>query len=423
MALGKPVIASRATGNAVIIRDGVDGLLVAPEDPSDWAAPLNSLLSDQTLAARLGRAARLRARVDFALERTVTTTLAVYREVLDSFPVPRSPLGSSNLPTRNAERGTRNVLLLTYDFPPCPGGIARAMGEIARHATPEVVVSTGRTSGDIAWDRASNVRVMRTAVDSERLRTVGGLVRWAGRLINWCAPTRPTSSGPGTSSRPGTWPAGWAAPRHSLRPDRARAGPGNSLGAGGAVAPQTGRRTIDPGGRLGNRHQLQLDRGPLSPVASRARHRIPPRSHLGHPARRRSGPIQSGRPTDTIWGPGSGSLPSPGWSPTRASTRPSKPWLDSRRSVQICVTQSPARGPTAIGSPAWPTDSVLPIAFASSARLKRPICHRSTGRPLSTSGSRGRKAKKSRGLASHWSRPRPAVWRWSGRGAGVSPSR
>ena len=34
MALGKPVIASRATGNAVIIRDGEDGLLVEAMDPA-----------------------------------------------------------------------------------------------------------------------------------------------------------------------------------------------------------------------------------------------------------------------------------------------------------------------------------------------------------------------------------------------------
>lgn len=171
MALGKPVIASKATGNEVIIRHEVDGLLAGPEDPADWARQLNRLLSDQRLADSLGREARRRAREDFALEKTVAGTLSVYQEALKSFPVPRSPFGAPQTPTRN-------VLLLAYDFPPRSGGIARAMGEIARAASPEMVVCTGRVTGDTVWDRGSNVPVMRTAVDAERLRTVSGLVRW-----------------------------------------------------------------------------------------------------------------------------------------------------------------------------------------------------------------------------------------------------
>jgi len=180
MALGKPVIASRATGNAVIIRDGIDGLLAEPDSPADWAAQLDRVLSDPAFAGRLGLAARRRAREDFSLDQTVAGTMAVYREVLEPLPVPRAPMRFGDIlgAAWNGERGTGNgELLLAYDFPPSGGGIARALGEIARQAG--MTVCTGRTDGDLSRDRESGVRVLRAPVDTERLRTVTGLVRWA----------------------------------------------------------------------------------------------------------------------------------------------------------------------------------------------------------------------------------------------------
>jgi glycosyltransferase involved in cell wall biosynthesis len=82
LALGKPLIASNATGNAVVVRHEVDGLLAAPADPASWAEALTRLLGDAVLARRLGENGRQRARDDFALDRTVAGTLAVYREAV-----------------------------------------------------------------------------------------------------------------------------------------------------------------------------------------------------------------------------------------------------------------------------------------------------------------------------------------------------
>ncbi len=82
MALGKPVVASAATGNAVVVRDGRDGLLAAPDDPASWARAVDRLLRDPELAGRLGRAAVRRAREDFALDRTIAGTLRIYREAV-----------------------------------------------------------------------------------------------------------------------------------------------------------------------------------------------------------------------------------------------------------------------------------------------------------------------------------------------------
>ncbi len=82
LALGKPVIASRASGNAVIIREAVDGLLVEPRAPRAWASALDRLLTDSGLARRLGEAGRRRAREDFPFSRTVEQTIEVYRALV-----------------------------------------------------------------------------------------------------------------------------------------------------------------------------------------------------------------------------------------------------------------------------------------------------------------------------------------------------
>jgi phosphatidylinositol alpha-1,6-mannosyltransferase len=76
----------------------------------------------------------------------------------------------------------RRTLLLSYDFPPMPGGIARFLGEIAREAPPgSLVVSTGRVPGCESFDASGIARVNRVGLPSERLRTVPGLARWAWR--------------------------------------------------------------------------------------------------------------------------------------------------------------------------------------------------------------------------------------------------
>jgi len=95
-------------------------------------------------------------------------------------------------------------LLLTFDFPPIGGGIARWMSEIAlRYPPGELVVSTGRLPGDIASDaRFPNV-VNRVEVPSRRLKTFLGQVRWARRVLAlerktgfrfaWCDNIRPSA--------------------------------------------------------------------------------------------------------------------------------------------------------------------------------------------------------------------------------------
>jgi glycosyltransferase involved in cell wall biosynthesis len=93
MALGKPVIASGATGNLDVVTDNVNGRLVAPLAPEAWAGAIEELLGDPLLAGRLAQAGRHTARVTFALEHTVNRTIRLYDDVLT-----RSPRRRTRLP-------------------------------------------------------------------------------------------------------------------------------------------------------------------------------------------------------------------------------------------------------------------------------------------------------------------------------------
>jgi phosphatidylinositol alpha-1,6-mannosyltransferase len=74
----------------------------------------------------------------------------------------------------------RRQLLLTYDFPPLGGGIARWMGELARRYPPgSLVVSTGREGDSESVDAGFPNLVDRVSVPSRRLRAVQGLVHWS----------------------------------------------------------------------------------------------------------------------------------------------------------------------------------------------------------------------------------------------------
>lgn len=82
MAAGLPIVATESEGAAEIIEDGVSGKLVPADDPEALAQAINDLLENPDERSRLGKNARLAARERFSLERMVTDTERVYREVL-----------------------------------------------------------------------------------------------------------------------------------------------------------------------------------------------------------------------------------------------------------------------------------------------------------------------------------------------------
>jgi len=81
MASGTPVVASRIPGYDETIREGVDGILVPPDDPAGLAAALVRLLADESLRRRLAGAGLSRAQ-DFAWPKIAQQTLDFYLELL-----------------------------------------------------------------------------------------------------------------------------------------------------------------------------------------------------------------------------------------------------------------------------------------------------------------------------------------------------
>jgi glycosyltransferase involved in cell wall biosynthesis len=78
MACGKPVVAGRSGAPGELVRDGVEGRLVAADDPAAIGDALAALLGDLRGAARMGEAARSRAET-FTAARAAEATLAFWR--------------------------------------------------------------------------------------------------------------------------------------------------------------------------------------------------------------------------------------------------------------------------------------------------------------------------------------------------------
>lgn len=88
MACGLPSIASRLPGSTDdVITDRMDGLLVAPGDPSAFASALERLLGDADFGSRIGAAARRTVEERFSMERVADAWLAAYHSLLGTVPV------------------------------------------------------------------------------------------------------------------------------------------------------------------------------------------------------------------------------------------------------------------------------------------------------------------------------------------------
>ncbi|WP_175443071.1 glycosyltransferase family 4 protein [Halofilum ochraceum] len=82
MALGRPLVATAVGGTPEVVPDGVAGVLVPPEDPAALAAAMLRVLSDNTLARRLGTGARLHAATELSVDARCTRLRDVYAELM-----------------------------------------------------------------------------------------------------------------------------------------------------------------------------------------------------------------------------------------------------------------------------------------------------------------------------------------------------
>jgi glycosyltransferase involved in cell wall biosynthesis len=85
MSTGLACVASRLPGATdAIIADGIDGMLVAPDDEEGFAGAIARLLEDHATAKRLGAAARQVVIDRFSIHQTAAAWLTAYRETADA---------------------------------------------------------------------------------------------------------------------------------------------------------------------------------------------------------------------------------------------------------------------------------------------------------------------------------------------------
>jgi len=81
MATGLPVVATRVGGVPDVVRDGENGLLAVPGEPSSLARGIAALLGDETLRASLGAAAARDIRGSHSLDSIAKRYLALYGQL------------------------------------------------------------------------------------------------------------------------------------------------------------------------------------------------------------------------------------------------------------------------------------------------------------------------------------------------------
>lgn len=81
MALGVPVVSTKVGGVPEAVRDGIDGMLTAAE-PAMISKVLSELYNDTLQLDELGRAASLRIRESFSIQKSCNETLKIYEALL-----------------------------------------------------------------------------------------------------------------------------------------------------------------------------------------------------------------------------------------------------------------------------------------------------------------------------------------------------
>lgn len=84
MSCGVPTIGTRAGGVEELIRDGIDGVLVAPKDPDELATAIQTLAGDAELCAHLSAQGRKRVVEGFSSRQGAETLIAQMRAVTAS---------------------------------------------------------------------------------------------------------------------------------------------------------------------------------------------------------------------------------------------------------------------------------------------------------------------------------------------------
>jgi len=82
MASGTAVVATNTGGTPEIVRDGMEGILIPPQNPAALADAIGVLIGNPRRREELGRNGVARVRAEFTIERYVARTLEVYEHAV-----------------------------------------------------------------------------------------------------------------------------------------------------------------------------------------------------------------------------------------------------------------------------------------------------------------------------------------------------
>jgi glycosyltransferase involved in cell wall biosynthesis len=95
MAMGKPVVGTRVGGVVEVIREGVSGFLVKPNDPAHLAEATIRILREPEQAKTMGMEGRKIVEAEFTVERMCQRMHDLYRSMLAQHPRPRAPASAN----------------------------------------------------------------------------------------------------------------------------------------------------------------------------------------------------------------------------------------------------------------------------------------------------------------------------------------
>lgn len=81
MAMARPLIATDVGGHAEVVADGITGFLIPPNDPGSIARRWRDLVSNPSLAERIGREARRAVSRDYRIEEKVAQISGIWSEM------------------------------------------------------------------------------------------------------------------------------------------------------------------------------------------------------------------------------------------------------------------------------------------------------------------------------------------------------
>lgn len=160
MRYGKAVIGTSVGGVPEIVRDGIDGLLVPPDDPAALAGALEQLVADPVRRAEMGLAGRSRVTTDLSLDRYVAGLDGLFGRIAWLRSSPDVVASGAGEPVRTPDGQEAIVLSAgTEIVVRLPAGGSRATAVVVTDRPAAVWVGTTSNGRSVVLDRTGVHRV------------------------------------------------------------------------------------------------------------------------------------------------------------------------------------------------------------------------------------------------------------------------